>query len=595
MKFTSFQTCCAVISGRLFYRPLFALVLAVLSAPLPAAEDTAGKMPELAIDGVEGKPLENVRASMRLAAEPCDAPRWRLRRLFEVADEDIKKALRPFGYYAPRVASEFSKGEACWSARFSIDIGAQVHWSRVDIELRGEVENDPAFKKLLTRVQPNVGDPLDHAVYETVKAELLLLAAARGYRDGEFTTSQLRVDAGAGTAEAILHFDSGPRYRFGEVNFEQDAFDPEFIQRFNDISAGDFYDAAAVIRLQRDLMDSNLFTVVEVKPDYGPNNAKRVPVHVRLVPRKQHAYLVGAGITTDEGPRLRLGYENRRVNRRGHTWEAALRASSVRGNLDFTYNIPLRDPRSEQLSLQAGYQEEHDDDRDSELYKLGVRHMRRHRDGLLQTLFLEAINESFEAGTDSGQSTLFMPGVSWDMRSAGKSVAPKRGWRLELELKAASEALLSDVDFLRGYVRMKGIESLLGGRLIGRGELGFSLVGDFDELPVSQRFYAGGDNSVRGYGYRSLGPLDVNGDVLGGSNLLTASIEYERPVSGPWSVAVFADTGNAFDDTEIDLHHAVGIGVRWRSPVGPIRLDLAHPLDKDEDAIRIHFSLGPDL
>lgn len=188
-----------------------------------------------------------------------------------------------------------------------------------------------------------------------------------------------------------------------------------------------------------------------------------------------------------------------------------------------------------------------------------------------------------------------MPGVSWDWRSADNMVYPKRGWRMELELKAASMALLSDVDFLRSYLRLKGIESLLGGRLIGRSELGTSLVSDFSELPVSQRFFAGGDNSVRGYGYRSLGPLDVNGDVLGGRHLLTASIEYERPVSGAWSVAVFADTGDAFDDAQINLHHAVGIGVRWRSPLGPIRLDLAHPLDKGEDAIRFHFSLGPDL
>ncbi len=559
--------------------------------PLSHAADA----PSIVIDGLQEPMAGNVRAGLRLAAEPCDAPRWRLRSLFRNADGDIRKALRPFGYYQPGISKAFTAAEGCWSARFDIDAGARVHWSRVDIDLQGEAAQDPEFSKLLGGAQLRVGDPLNHADYETAKTELLMLAASRGYRDGRFTTSQLRVDTRALTAEAILHFDSGSRYRFDEILFEQQVFDADFIERFNDISAGDFYDAGAVADLQRGLSDSGLFSVVDVEPAYGPNEARRVPVNVRLVPRKRHAWLVGAGVTTDEGPRIRLGYENRRINRRGHTAEAALRASTIYGSLDLTYNIPMHDPRHERLSLQAGYQEEHDDDRDDELYKLGARYIRRIAPGRVRTLFVELIDETFESGADMGQSTLLIPGVSWDWRNAGDAIYPTRGWRLELELKGASTALLSDVDFLRAYLRAKGIESLFGGRLIGRGELGHTLISDFRELPISQRFYAGGDNSVRGYGFRSLGPVDASGTVQGGSSLLTASIEYEQPVSGPWSVALFADTGDAFDDADLELHHAVGIGVRWRSPIGPVRLDFAHPLDPGEDTFRIHFSLGPDL
>ncbi|WP_172597664.1 autotransporter assembly complex protein TamA [Sulfuriflexus mobilis] len=585
------------IASRFLQGFLVAGVLAVFGgiAPLLAAEATQGGVPKVVIDGLEDKAAENVRAILRLAAEPCDAPSWRLRRLFQAADGDIKEALWPFGYYAPRAVKGFSAGEPCWSAHFTIDPGPRLHWSRIDIQLHGEAASDLVFTKLLSELQPKVGEPINHADYEAIKAEILLVAAKRGYRDGHFTTHALRLDPQAETAEAILYYDSGPRYRFGEVHFDQDAFDPAFVQRFSQSLSGEFYEAAAVGRLQRSLMDSGLFSTVDVKPDFGPNPEKQVPVNVRLVPRKRHAYLAGIGLTTDEGPRLRLGYENRRFNSRGHSGEAALRASSVRSNLDFSYNIPLRNPQTERLSLQAGYQEEHVEDTDSELYKASVRHIRHRSAGLVQTVFLEINEERFTAGDDKGNSTLLMPGVSWDWSSGDDLIYPKRGWRLGLEVKGGSKALLSDVDFLRGYLRMKRIIPFFDGRLIGRGELGYSLIDDFNELPPSQRFFAGGDNSVRGYGYRELAPRDANDNVVGGRHLLTASIEYDQPIAEKWSLAVFADTGDAFDNTGIQLHHAIGVGVRWRSPVGPIRLDLAHPLDEDQGTIRLHFSLGPDL
>jgi translocation and assembly module TamA len=267
----------------------------------------------------------------------------------------------------------------------------------------------------------------------------------------------------------------------------------------------------------------------------------------------------------------------------------------VRSNLDFSYNIPLSNPRTEKLSFQAGYQEEHVEDTDSESYKIGVRHIRNSDQGWLRTLFLEALQERYTAGAERGESTLLMPGVSWDRRSGDDPVSPRRGWRLSLELRGASKALLSDLDFFRVHGSAKGILPLGKGRVLGRTELGYSLVGGFSDLPPSQRFFAGGDNSVRGYGYHQLGPEDASGKVVGGRHVVTASIEYEHPVVDKWSAALFVDTGDAFNGSRIRLHNAVGVGARWRSPVGPIRVDLAHPLDKGEDVIRIHFSLGPDL
>ena len=585
-----------IVSGYLCCQ-LF-LVATMFAAGLGSvfAEDVGkSAKPEVTIDGVEGRQAENVRALLRLAAEQCDGPPAQLRRLFDFAEADIAEALRPFGYYAPRVEKHFSVARECWSARFTIEKGPRLTWNRVDIQLHGEAAGAVEFNNLLAKHSPRVGEPVDHAEYESVKNAIQLLAARLGYRDGRFTSHQLRVDPASGTAEAILHYDSGQRYRFGEINFAQRVFDPDLVKGFTRLLPGDAYDSAAIARLQRDLLDSGLFSGVEVRPDYAASADKRIPVHVGLTPRKRYAYLAGIGLTTDEGPRVRLGYENRRINRRGHSGEFALRASSVRGNVDFSYNVPLADPRSERLVLQAGYQRDRSDDTDSDLYKAGIRYIKRQSSDLVRTLFLELNEDQFEAGGDRGKSTLLMPGIAWDWRGGDKLIHPKRGWRVALELKGASRSMLSDVDFFSSYLSIKRIAPFLGGRVIGRAEVGYSRVGDFNDLPPSQRFFAGGDNSVRGYGYRDLGPRDEEGNVVGGLKLFTGSLEYDYPLADKWSVAWFADAGDAFDGSQIRLHHAIGMGLRWHSPVGAIRVDLAHPLDSDEKAFRFHISLGPDL
>jgi translocation and assembly module TamA len=133
------------------------------------------------------------------------------------------------------------------------------------------------------------------------------------------------------------------------------------------------------------------------------------------------------------------------------------------------------------------------------------------------------------------------------------------------------------------------------GRVNARVNVGATLVDETASLPVSLRFFAGGDNSVRGYGYKSLGPVDDEGNVRGGRYLVTGSVEYEHPVFGDdWWAAAFVDAGNAFDD-DPELEVGYGVGLRWFSPVGRIRLDLAFPADTRDDDWRIHFALGAAL
>jgi translocation and assembly module TamA len=190
-----------------------------------------------------------------------------------------------------------------------------------------------------------------------------------------------------------------------------------------------------------------------------------------------------------------------------------------------------------------------------------------------------------------------MPGIAFDRGYSDELLRPNRGYRLAFELRGAHDGLLSTASLLQVRASARGLVRLGdAGRLLGRASIGVTGFAAIDELPASLRFFAGGDRSVRGYAYKSLGPLDDSGEVEGGRHMLTASIEYEHPVVGDdWWLAGFVDAGNAFNSDQVNVKVGYGGGLRWYSPIGRIRLDIAFPSDREDDDWRIHFGLGTDL
>ncbi|MCB1875682.1 MAG: outer membrane protein assembly factor [Chromatiales bacterium] len=556
----------------------------------------AAAEPRVDVEGIDGERAENVRLLLRMLREPCKASRARLESQLKTVDSDVSRALRPFGFYSAKVVEKkLLFGGDCWGLRLRVAPGPRVQLEKVDLRLDGTAKDDEAFAKLLRTLPLKRGQALRHADYESAKTALSGLAAERGYHDAHFTVSRLLVNPGSQTAEAVLHFDSGPRYRFGKISFNQDAFEPTFIGRFLPFDSGTPYDAARVGELQRALSDSQLFDSVEVRPHFDQAVDALVPVDVNLQPRKRHAYRIGIGASTDQGPRVRLEYQNRRINRWGHTGSASLLLSTVDSELSLRYGIPLEDPRHEQVNLQAGVKYENSDTARYTSYNLAANYTRSWDDGWRFVSYLELSREDFEVGEDQGITTLLTPGVIIGRVRSDGGLRPRRGYQFQFELKGASKALLSDLDFVQARLSGKYIMPLGNGRLLSRADFGYTVGDELSLLPVSQRFFAGGDRSVRGYDYQALGPEDDNGDVVGGRYLIVGSLEYEHPITEQWSVAAFVDVGNALDRIQDPLETSAGLGVRWFSPLGPIRLDLAHAFNDDEPVVRLHFSLGPDL
>ena len=567
---------------------------ALAATLLVSLAGVAARADGLAIEGVDGALADNVRAYVALDSQPCDAPEWQMRRRFSDADDLARDALAAFGYYTPEIELRIQFDETCWDANLSITPGPQIRYERFDVTVTGAAADDTDVAAVV-KARPEPGDTLHHGRYAAYKNRLGQVLAARGYAEWRFDTAGVDVDVERGLAVGAITIVSGPRYRYGDIRIEQDAFEPDLIERFIDIEPGQPFSRAELIRLQGDLTSSALFDQVTVAPDYDAMADEEIPVAIRLEPGERIGYFVGIGVSTDRGPRLSGGYRNRRVNSRGHQFTAEAEASPVLSRLEARYRQPLKDPRVEWQSYQLRIADEDTDTSESTTTELGVERIRSLPNRWVFTYGLQLSRSDFTVGTVEDTTTLVMPVAGLTRRVADSDTNPRSGTSLEMRMRGAGTSLGSSTDFLQVYARYRQLIPIgERGRLALRGEVGTTWRNDFEELPPQVRFFAGGDTSVRGYAYESLGPVDAEGNVIGGASLVTASLEYEYALRGRWGVAVFADTGNAFNDRDVNERTGVGLGVVWRSPVGPLRAYLAHPVDGDQ-TVRLHVTFGADL
>ncbi|MDX1404579.1 MAG: autotransporter assembly complex family protein [Woeseiaceae bacterium] len=551
---------------------------------------------ELVVSGVQPEIEQNVRAYVSLASEPCDAEPWRIRRRFRTIETETRRALEPFGYYRPEIAASLAQEEQCWQATLSIDPGSPVVLRNVEILIDGAAASDAAFAGMKNPQALAPGTALRHANYDALKRNLQIVAADRGYIEADFLDSRLDVWPEQGVADILVHFDSGPRYRIGEIRVEQAFIDPALVTGYLDLQPGDYFDSNEIARAYRDLSDSAYFGSIAVVPVMDAAANQEIPLRVSLKPGTRIEYTIGVGASTDTGARLRTGFRNNRINQRGHRLIADLGVSPVVQGLTVEYRIPLGDPRREWFSITGALSNEDVDSFDNEAQRLGVRWTKAMSDTWLRTLGLDFINESFNIGTDVDTSRMVVPSIAFDHKKADRDIFPRRGRRFGVELRGTDQTLGSTTSYLQLLARLRLIRPLgADNRIIARLNAGTTASSDFNELPPTVRFFAGGDESIRGFGYESLGPRDAAGHVIGGTNLLVGSIEYEHHLRGDFYGAVFVDAGNAFDDIDFNVEVGTGIGVKWRSPLGPIRVYLGYPLTKDDPGIRLHLRLGADL
>ena len=551
---------------------------------------------DVSVTGLGSEAKKNVQLMLSLSAEKCESPEWKIRGLFDKSDDEINQALRALGYYHPIIKKSVAFNSKCWQADFAIDSGPQSIVNDITITLTGDARDDPEFQKLRNTLLAETGKPLRHDQYEKMKSRLESLALERGYLKASFSEKQLLIDKINNKAQIRLVFDTGKRMVFGDINVDQDILNPDFVGKFIKIKSGDFYSSEQLAKTHNALSKSGYFKRVEIVPDTDNINQKQIPVSVKLYPDKIHHYGFGVGFDTDIGPLLNASYKNRRLNRRGHFINANIDLSPVLSTADAEYNIPLDNPASDFFSFGGGLKREHTDTYKSLSAKLSARLKHDFDSGWKQTLFIDSVYEDFSTGTTSNRVLLLVPGGSWLRSVSDNALRPTRGHRLEFNLAGSYENPISNVSFAQGSMSAVWMQPLpWSGKFIARTEQAATLVDQFDRMPTSYRFYAGGMNSIRGYAYKELGPKDNLGNVVGGKFMSVVSVEYKQGVLDNWGVAVFVDGGNAYNPDHIRVKTGVGLGVRWYSPIGPIRLDFAVPLSESDSSFQIHFAAGTRL
>jgi translocation and assembly module TamA len=555
------------------------------------------------VEGVRGKLQDNIQAWLGEAPESAQERSMFIARL----DERVSSALQAMGYYNADIATHIDKSESEWRLLITITANAPVVISKVDVRVVGQASDNTRFNTLIENSLLLQGTKLDHGEYERLKNGLLSLGQRLGYFEGELITQRVDVIPANNSASIQIEYNSGDRYRFGELQFDRDEIAGDLVESLQTFHQGDFFDSKRLQSFQAELQQTRFFTSVVVLPQLREARDKTVPVLLKLYPAKRHSFDVGAGFSTDTEERVSVTWRSPNLNRYGHSQETRFEYSAINPSGRINYNIPLSHPLNDVLRLSARLEENEYGDIDSRQKELAVRREMRSAEGWIRSYFLRSLNESWELVGQHNDNAYILPGVTLsNKKRRGPLVDPIAGFSQIYRLEGGSADLGSDIDLLRLYSNFTFVTTPAARhRIVARAELGAVFLAEEDRINLapSLSFFAGGSQSIRGYDYQSLGnevQLVQRDDsetslTVGGDRLLTSSLEYQYYVNDTWRGAVFVDAGDAFDEGEFEVNVGAGFGVHYLTSVGAIKIEIANSVSEDDPSWRLHVNIGAEF
>ncbi|TXL68663.1 autotransporter assembly complex protein TamA [Zeimonas arvi] len=489
----------------------------------------------------------------------------------------------------------------------AVDAGARTTVSRLAFELDGAADAQALRDELLERWPLPEGSFFRPSAWEQGKRLMLELLQQRGFVRAKIASSRAQVDVQATAASLALTIETGPRLPFGALTVRGlERYDRSIVEALKPWreagpdAAGDPYDFDQLLRFQARLRGSGYFTGVDVLPDLSAIEADpglaEVPVVAVLRERRRKRVTLGVGYSSDEGPRALLGYEHRDFLGRGLQLESGLLWQDVRRRAFVSVRTPQRaDGYFDQAGARVERLEVQGELTDRQTVLVGRGKRGEEIDHFLSLQYqTEQRTVPLDPETDRRQA--FTLGYAWNLRRVDSQVDPRRGYTISAQASGGARALFSDRSFVRTWARamrfwpMPEGSAFDGGILVGLVEGGQVFASSREGIPTENLFRTGGTHTVRGYPYLSLG-VPEGGAIVGGRVMALASLEYQHPLVRDWYGAVFLDAGDAADRWQ-DWKPAwgAGVGVRWRSPIGPVNLDLAW--GDEVRRLRFHLSVG---
>jgi translocation and assembly module TamA len=585
-------------------RRIAALALWALAA-------TAGAEGTLTLRGLSDADARWVRDN--LSVPDCLARGWAAGRLSDALRSRIEARRRSVGDYRPEIRIRRTIEGSCVALLADVVPGPEARVASRRIAIEGE-----GAERLRAQLSPSdlaVGGPFREAAYEALKSRLLGSALDTGHFDARYETARVTVRPrggpdGAPAADVELLLRTGPRFTIRRIRIDVNGPRPpeDRLRRYLHIRPGDPWDPEALDRTRRSLLGSGYAASLVLRPETpgsvrrpgsrdastaspGTTGPAQVDLVIEVEPVTRYEVTGGVGYATDTGPGVNGAFADRLAGPGTHRWEVRGEFAQRERSAAFVYGLPGRDPDT-LWGFETGGGRTVTDTSDETRWGAGVRRRTNLGERLTRTLHLELTGSDFAIGEEPTRfATFLVAGIHWELDRTDDAERLPAGLRASLDLSVASASLLSDADLLHARARIErawrlGERTRLRTRLDG-GALSTS---DFEALPPTWRFFAGGDDSVRGFDREALGPA-VDGTIRGGEYLLTGTVELERVLWRNWGGAAFVDSGNAFDgDDSPAPETAVGVGVRWYSPIGAIRADVAHPVDGG--SVRLHLTLG---
>jgi translocation and assembly module TamA len=545
------------------------------------------------------------QAADTIAVEVEGAPAWVaaniVARFGELTADEISRPQFPLR--ARRLVREASQALGFYHATAQLDIdedsllvqmepGPQVVWLPPELAVTGEGSANPRILEVLALHPFQAGVSLNHGVYEAYKNQLLAVVRGQGYPAVEFTTQRLRVDVQANTALPILTLATGKRFTLAALEFIGTRIDDDVLYQLLNLKTGVWYQREMIGQLQRQLMDSGYFQSVDVRPA-SDEESRKVTLRAYIRDEPGNRYNVGVGVASDSGVYTTLNWNKAIVNDRGHGLRLNTRVSKPVQTVGSRYTIPWSHPRDDYLEWVVGWQGKDYKDTLSYLTTTGV-NWRLDKRETKRSVGVNLEYERYEQGSQPRNSTTYiLPTVTWTRLKF--PTYQDNGYRYGFRLMASSEVLGSDTNFFRGSLNGKYLNRFSEQHsVLIRGEVGRIYASNLEKIPASKRFFAGGQDSVRGFAYESISPRDSNGALTGADKLVTATLQYQWSINRYWALVTFVDAGKAYHNNSEPLRTGVGAGVRWSSPVGAVGIDIGFPVQDDEyGGYQVHFYLGP--
>jgi translocation and assembly module TamA len=518
----------------------------------------------------------------------------RLKRLVDEAVRESREAAATEGYFSARVHAEVDASGKPWVVRIAVQPGERTRVREVEIRFRGPAQDDPQARRLFDRVREvwslRPGQPFRQDDWDAAKRQAVRELARSRYAAASLADSQALIDADARRASLTVELESGPPFRFGELRVTGTRrYSDALVANLTAIRLGEVYDRDRLLLYQQRLLESGYFASVQAEIDTQTSTPAAAPLRVAVIEAPKHHAESGIGYNTDVGPRLEARYTNQDVLGSAWRFKSGLNLDEKIQSLQLDFDTPPRPGGIWNSFFSRARQEDIQNQLTREL-AFGASHNYGARQATSAYIVSAHFEEQRIGGLIADSLHALYLGARRSFRRTDDLVQPRRGYVLTAEVGGAPSGLATR-QFGRGVASaFLFFPAGLNGDLLLRGQAGAVLSEARDGIPSTFLFRTGGDQTVRGYAFESLG-VEQAGAIVGGRRMLLGSAEYIHWLADSWGVAAFVDSGNAWDSgVRPSLATGYGLGARFRTPIGPIRADLAYgELTGD---IRLHFSVG---